>query len=437
MFSSRTAPLGAVCLWLAADAFVSSARATPSTAVAAPSAPTTPTTAVSAPPALRDALYRVWSESPQIQAADAERRAAQARARAAAQPVYNPSLTLDAENADVDRRTAGASLALDLSGKRRARVAEGEAAVRAGEAAYAIERRDIAVQWLKAWCASLLAARQSELGRQRLGLMQRFDKLAAQRLAIGDISTSERDLAALALSEAQIQQASLAGQEAAALASLAATGASATSQPPVLPASLPPDAATMAPLAVDDRSDVVEARAEQDRAEAGITVARRARLPDPTLSLTGGHVRDGARSDRVVGLSVSIPLPVLNTGRAEIAAAQADADAAIASRRAVLLRSEATLQQQRATYTALLAAATAFRGSRAGALDERASLLERLWQAGEIGTSDYLVQLKQSLDTALSGVALENQTWQAWFDYLAAAGRLNEWVDGARLEAAP
>jgi cobalt-zinc-cadmium efflux system outer membrane protein len=424
MFVSRTAPRGAVCLWLAAGIFAAPVAAEPPTPV-------------SAMPAVREAVRRLWTDSPQVQAADAGRRAAQARARAAAQPLYNPSLVLEGENADVDRRTAGASLALDLSGKRRARLAEGDAALRASEANYAIERRDVAAHWLKAWCASLLAARQSELGRQRLGLMQRFDQLATQRLAVGDISSSERDLAALALGEAQIQQAALAGQEAIAIAALAALDANGQAKLPALPASLPPDADTIVPLVPDDRPELVEARAEQERAEAGIAVARSARLPDPTLSLTGGHVRDGARRDRVIGLSVSIPLPVLNTGRAEIAAAQADADAATAHRRATLLRSDAGLRQQRATYAALLSAAASFRGSRAGALDDRAALLERLWQAGEIGTSDYLVQLKQSLDTALAGLALENQTWQAWFDYLAAAGRLTDWIDGAPLDAAP
>jgi cobalt-zinc-cadmium efflux system outer membrane protein len=47
------------------------------------------------------------------------------------------------------------------------------------------------------------------------------------------------------------------------------------------------------------------------------------------------------------------------------------------------------------------------------------------------------VQLKQSLDTALAAVALESQTWQAWFDYLAAAGRLTEWIDGPAKDVSP
>lgn len=417
MFLLRAAPWGAVCVFLAA-------------AVSAAPFQTIPPASPIPPPALQAAIRDLWASNPQIQVADAELRAAQARANAAAQPVYNPSLQLEGENADVDRRTAGASLALDLFGKRRARVTESDAEVRARQAAYTLQRRNIAADWLKAWTGAVLASEQRELGLRRLSLMRRFDELAAQRLKIGDISSPERDLAALALAEAQIQQASLTGQEAAARAVLATIGTKVEAALPALPQGLPPDAENVTPVPATDRPDMLQAQAEQDRAEAGVVVAQRARRPDPTVSLTGGRVRSGTRSDRVVGVSVSIPLPILNTGRAEISAAQADADAAFASRRAARLRTDAALAQTQLTYSALRGAAESIRRSRASAFDERAATLEKLWNASEIGASDYLVQLKQSLDTALSGIALESQTWQAWFDYLAAAGRLTDWIDG-------
>ncbi|PTR33831.1 cobalt-zinc-cadmium efflux system outer membrane protein [Luteibacter sp. OK325] len=417
MFLLRAAPWGAVCVFLAATV---SASPHPDESAPAPIPP----------PALQAALRDLWANSPQVQVADAELRAAQARARAAAQPLYNPSVQVEGENADVDRRTAGASLALDLFGKRRARTVESDAEVRASQAAYTLARRDVTADWLKAWASAILAREQTELGRRRLALMGRFDELAAQRLRVGDISTSERDLAGLALGEAQIQQASLVGQEAISLAALAAVGSDTNAALPGLPPALPPEADAIAPMPATDRPDLIRAQANQDRAEAGVVVAQRAQRPDPTVSLTGGRVRSGTRTDRVVGISVSIPIPILNTGRAEIAAAQADADAAFASRRATTLRSDAALEQTRATYAALRGAAASFRQSRANAFDERVQTLEKLWQASEIGTSDYLVQLKQSLDSALSSRALESQTWQAWFDYLAASGRLTEWIDG-------
>src|SRR5690625_2985753 len=395
-----------------------------------PPNPSSTTVATTAPGALQTAMRRVWEASPQVQAARAELDAARARAQAAAQPLYNPSLDLSAENADVNRRTAGLSLTLDLSGKRRARANQGQADLRVSEASYTLLRRDIAAQWLTAWSTATLAARQAELGRQRLAMMKRFDELAAKRLKIGVISSPERDLAGLALGEARVQQATLEGNEAAARASLVAIGGKMAGRLPPLPQVLPPHAESVRPRPLDELPKLVQARSQLASAQAGVTVARRARIPDPTLSLTGGQVRNGPITDQVIGLSVSIPLPVLNTGRAEVAAANAEVSAASASMRAKTQLARATLQEAQARYNALRSAAKAFRQGRAAAFEERTALLEKLWRAGEIGTSDYLIQLKQSLDTALSGQELESRTWRAWFDYLTAAGRLVDWIHG-------
>lgn len=416
----RAVPIGAACLLYAAFASAALAFDSPPPRTSSP---------------LQDAVRDAWKASPLIEAARAELEAARARARAAAQPLYNPELSFDAENADVNRRTGSLSLTLDVSGKRRARTAQGQAELQVSQASYELLRRDVAARWLKAWSAAALAARQSELGRRRLALMQRFDALAEQRLKVGDISSPERDLAGLALGEAQIQQASLLGNEAAARAALMAIHGDAANLSPALPQSLPPASATVPSLALDQRPEVVKARAQQNRADAGVQAARRARLPDPTVSLTGGHVRNGPINDRVVGVSVSIPLPVLNTGRADLDAASAEADVAAADMRSQEWLVRAQLQEAQARYDALLGAAKAFRAGRAAAFEERTALLEKLWRAGEISTSDYLVQLKQSLDTALSGLELESQAWQAWFDYLAAAGRLNDWIDGRTQDA--
>lgn len=428
MSAFRSVPIGAVCLLYAA--MLSAAPASHSS----PPVALPPTSLATSP--LQGAVRRIWQTSPEVQAAWADLDAAQARARAAAQPLYNPSLSLDAENADVNRRTAGLSLALDLSGKRRARASQGEADLRAAEAAYNLVRRDVAARWLKAWSTAALAVRQSELGQRRLALMQRFDDLAAQRLKVGDISSPERDLAGLALGESQVQQATLASNEAAARAELLAISGDQLTALPPLPAGMPPVVGSVTPLPVDELPELRQSRAQQASAEAGVQVARRARIPDPTLSLTGGQVRSGPRTDQVIGLSVSIPLPVLNTGRAEVEAARAEADAAAAGVRSRQFVLRAGLQEVQARYAALRNAAEAFRGGRAAAFEDRTALLEKLWRAGEISTSDYLVQLKQSLDTALSGQELESQTWQTWFDYLTAAGRLTDWLDG-RTQGAP
>ena len=95
----RTASIGAACL-LAMATLNAAPRPDASPSVA---------TIAQAPPPLQAAVRRVWETSAEVQAARAELTAAQARAHAAGQPLYNPSLSLEAENADVDRRTAGIS----------------------------------------------------------------------------------------------------------------------------------------------------------------------------------------------------------------------------------------------------------------------------------------------------------------------------------------
>lgn len=53
------------------------------------------------------------------------------------------------------------------------------------------------------------------------------------------------------------------------------------------------------------------------------------------------------------------------------------------------------------------------------------TLLEKLWHAGEIGTTDYLLQLRQVQDTRMAGEALRGKAWVAW---LSATGRVQAWL---------
>lgn len=412
------APWGAVCLcFFTAAVSLSAVAGVPET---------------KAPPAVRDALLRLRDSSPHVDAADATVEAARARSRAATLPLYNPSLAIEGENADVDRRTIGVSLPLDLSGKRRSRIVESDAAVRTAQVQRDLQWRDVALRWLKAWTSVTWTARQRALGQRRVDLMQRFDDLATRRLAVGDIATSERDLAALALADAHIRQATLAAQEVGTLGLLAALGQGTSLPSPI--DGMPPPAGIVVPRPVDERPEMRLATAGQARAQAAVAVADRARRPDPTLSLTGGRVRSGARTDQVVGIAISMPLPIANNGRADVAVAMADADAATAAQRTARMEADAGLEQARLTYESLRLASEGLHDSRVDGLDgfdARADGLDRLWQASELSTPDYLVQLNQSLDTAQSSLALQMQLWLAWFDYLAAAGRLDEWIDGS------
>jgi cobalt-zinc-cadmium efflux system outer membrane protein len=45
-----------------------------------------------------------------------------------------------------------------------------------------------------------------------------------------------------------------------------------------------------------------------------------------------------------------------------------------------------------------------------------------------MSTSDYLLQVNQTIDTALAGAELEGRLWISYTDYLVATGQLDRWL---------
>ncbi len=382
-----------------------------------------------APRDLIAAIQKLWDANPAVRAAQAKLNATEARAQAASRPLYNPALELTAENADVDRRSVGISQTIDWSGKRRARVLVADAQMAAVRAERDQVRQQIGLEWLIGWVRTLAAVEQVALGQQRLTALQQFALLAERRFNAGDINTVERDLASLALQEALAQQAELLADQASAQQRLIAIGAQIDALP-ALPEGMPPLAA-VSPALIDGLPDLRQARAEADVAQAKIGVAEKERKPDPLFTLSGGTVKAGPVTDHLVGLSVSIPLFVRNTYSAEAMAVRSESEQADSTYRDRLKRAEARVQQTTVSYNALRDAWGAWQHSRVSPLQERAALLQRLWDAGELSTADYLVQLKQTIDTELTARGLRVRLWQAWFDWLAASGAFAPWIGQA------
>ena len=123
-----------------------------------------------------------------------------------------------------------------------------------------------------------------------------------------------------------------------------------------------------------------------------------------------------------------------NSYRADVVAAQADADMAQADLQRVQLELETDRRRATNSYAAAVSAWKRWKGSRGTDVERRANLLEKLWREGELSTADYLLQLKQTLDTQLAGAELEARLWRHYADYLAATGQLERW---AGLEGTP
>lgn len=391
----------------------------------------------SAPTPLRQAFQAAWQQHPAYRATEAQLAAAKARLDAAGQPLYNPELELNRDDEGPDTTSsAGLNLTLDLSGKRRVRRDAASARVDQAYAEARVRRRNFAQQWFSGWAELQAANARVATGERRLSLVSRFANLAEKQFAADDISGLERDLALLARDEARADQSQLQAEQAQAEADFRSVGGNARDLAALdlttvaLPAPEPPaaDASTL--------PDLAAAEAAAAAADREVLVARRNRIADPTLGAYSGRktYQGGGPTDNVWGVTVTVPLFVRNSYRAEVVAAQAEADFAQADLQRIQLELDANRTRAVNSYAAAFTAWNGWQRSRGTDVQRRAELLERLWREGELSTADYLLQLKQTLDTELAGAELQARLWRTYTDYLAATGRLETW---AGLEATP
>jgi len=388
--------------------------------------------AVAESPTVADPALTIWLneallQNPEMQAAEAAVDAASGRYRAADRPLFNPELELEYENSDSTTTAGGLNQAVDWADKRGARAAVADYERIAATAELRSTRQRLAADLLQALADWNAAEAISRVSDEQIVLMTRFARLAERRRQAGDLSQVELDLAHLAAAEAAFEQASasqnliMARRTLAVLTGHDATGMPALSmQPPVIePQQLDTD------RLLNELPLMLVALAQVSAARAGVELTVREKKPDPTFGFRIGK----EDSDTLTGLTFSVPLFVRNTFSAEVDVA--NASLIQTEREAANIRRQASAD--------LVAAAEVYQNSRqawnnweasgAPRLSQRTDLLERLWKAGELNTTDYLVQLKQALDTEVSAIEQHGRMWQAWAAWLAASGQADQWLN--------
>lgn len=380
-----------------------------------------------ADPALSGWINEVLSQSPELQAAQAAVDAAGGRLRAADQPLFNPELEFDYENSDTDTTTGGLSQTIDWADKRGARAAVADSEQVAANSELRSKRQGLATDLLRAladWHTADAVVRVSE---KQTALMTRFASIAEQRRKAGDLNRVELDLAHLAAAEAAFEQAN--ASENLIRARQAMTALTGTAGPgwPQFSRQLPdidPQQVDLDRL-LNDLPAIHVALARVAAARASVQLSIREKRPDPTIGFRVGK----EDSETLTGVSVSMPLFVRNTFSAEVDVA--NADLIQAEREAANLRQQARADLVAAAHIYRNASLTwnTWEASGAPRLSQRTDLLGRLWQAGELNTTDYLVQLKQALDTEVGATEQRGRMWRAWADWLAASGQADQWLN--------
>lgn len=386
---------------------------------------TTSVNGATAPPTMTAFASRILKTHPRVQAAQAELEATRARERAAARALYNPTLGAEYEDGEVRRQSVGINQRIDLGGKRGARERVASSETQSAAESLALIRQEVLAELFSALGMVAVAAEQLQIANERKALIERLRTLTIERRSAGDLSQIELELARLAYAEAVLLRSQAAAQQVTAEQALArVVGADQAAYPP-LPTSY-------TSISLNESSvnailtDLPRVRAAQARvaaSQAALDLRRRERRPDPTIGLYAGREGD----DDLIGIRFSIPLPVRNTFRAEVDAASADIKALDRSVADDYRQLRAALVAAQKRYELARVAWDEWQRMGAGSLTSQTDMLERLWRAGELNTTDYLVQLQQTLDTRMAASEQRGVLWEAWVAWLAVSGQVDTW----------
>lgn len=390
--------------------------------------------AAAAPPAgLAPFINQVLTDSPDVQAAEAAVAAAQARQRGAGLPLYNPELEFESELArgrstSDQQYMAGFSQTVDWHDKRGALEQAAAAELGAVQGELVALRLERSADIVNALAAREATDQVRDLARQRHDVLKRFARLASRLHSAGDIPLVELELARLSLAESGMALASAEAERIAAGQTFYALAGIDIERAPRLPSQPPTESAQGTPVetAAQQHPAVLAAQLHSQAAMRQINAADRRRKADPTFGLLGG-TDDG---DGKVVLGLSIPLQIRNNGRFDVDIASSEAVQAEQLALQVYRAAVARLAAARQRYGIVAAAWRDWQTQGQRSLDQRLTLLEKLWRAGELRTTDYLVQLQQTLDTRIAGAGLRADLWSAFIELQSAAGTLVNWTRG-------
>ena len=332
-----------------------------------------------------DALAEAIARSPTIVAEQAEVDAARARLRqAGVRP--NPELNVEVENfagtgpysgLNGTETTVSLNQRLDIGGRRRARVSAAEAALAVQELRLAIARADLFQNVRNGFAAALAARDRLELAR---GNHQRATDLARIANELVDAGR-EPPLRALRASTALAQaDAALRAAEADESAARLSLGVLLGGR--VAPAVLRDSPFSSAAAALDPLRtlEVRLADAERTAAEAGVAQERAATRLDPSIGFGVRHIAE--TGDRTLLAGVSVPLPLFDRNRGNIAAARAGVRAAEARREAAVAQAAATISNAETELAAADARVQAFETAAVPEAREALRLTDLSYRAG-------------------------------------------------------
>jgi len=372
-------------------------------------------------------VNRALQNSPEIRAARSAVEAARTRLGGAVLPLNNPEIDAEAERTDINTYQLGISQTIDWHDKRSALEQVAQARLLTAQQQLAALQLSKAAAILDAIGRVAIQTAINRLSQRRSEIMARFSKLAKQRHAAGDISRSELELARLSQAEADMQYARTQAELMQANGDFYSLSGHMLTESVELPESLSisQNAPSEDEAIARQHPRVQAALLSAQIAKRQINAADRERKADPTVGISAGR----EDNHNLLALRFSMPLQIRNSFQSNVEAARQDALQAEQLAQQTYWELRANLKSAEQRYTVVSKAWKNWLSQGRSSLQKRIELLETLWRAGEISTTDYLLQVQQTLDTQIAGIELHGDLWNAWLAWMNHSASLGNWLN--------
>ena len=361
---------------------------------------------------LDEAVAAAGGSAPVADAAQAGVEAARA-ARTVAGLRPNPAVQTQFENfagsGDYRRderleSTVSLAVPLELGGKRAARIAVADAQTDRAVLIAAIAQADIRLQVTQLYAEAIAAERRLFIARDQDRIARDVFNAARGRVQAGRASPLEEQRADVALLNAQANV-----ERTARLAEAARANLSLRIGQPVVGRldvgwldKLPQAHGPAVPPSASGTLALVAADADLAIADAGIRLARSQRMPD--LNVGPGVRRFSDTGDTALVFTLSLPIPLFNSGKAAVAQASAERSRVEAQRRMTALDVEQAINTAEAEAANAAITARAATGPALAAAEEAARIARIGYREGKFGQLDLLDSERTLAETRLTAI---------------------------------
>jgi cobalt-zinc-cadmium efflux system outer membrane protein len=287
----------------------------------------------------------------------------------------------------------------ETGGQRGFRLERAQAAVDAAAAGAADVQRVVDLAVARTFYETLAGERRLALLEQNETLARDLHGVATRRLDAGEGTPLEVNTARIRLADVERR----AMRARAALETGTVRLASLIGLPPATPLQLvgdlpgdedPPAAEVLVAEALGSRPDLAAATHQVDEAGAAVELADAEARPD--LAVGAAYGREDGNSIVTAGLRV--PLPFFDRNQGERSRARAARERLVAEEDLARLQAEAEVRQALLAYDQARRAVRLYDTEVIGALAESADLLQRAFEAGEVGLPEVLVVQRELLE---------------------------------------